>query len=730
MTIDEIFMNKEISVRSYNVCRYYGLDSINKLKEYYLRNNSFEKLRNCGRRCNEELTEICKKYQTTTLNNPNEETDKNSLEEVIKNLTRIQREAIKSFILINTNSLSVRSKNAISQFLKHNFSIRNFANKILLNKHFKTSDIENAGKKSIPELENYISRVNDFIIDIYESYDEKQLITLKNNFLIQRTFSISKIPTEILQSESIFQLTNFLLKNNAIFNESHNLIINKVLNIYKNKKKQTLDEIALENNLSKERVRQIRKDSSNKLFEKLSFIKNFNDDLFQKYGIDSSSNLIEVKESLVSKINTLNKTNFTKEFTTYILAIYLSDNFLVIGDLEDLLKPKYFSIRNRHNWNNFYIVNNELSKVDFLSFANDIDKRLKKRNEETYFFNFKSYLSRFINNVDLKTIDLAFPVAEKIINDDFHLYLDIDDNIIFKRNTTKLAFEYSYEALEKIGKPSKVEEITKKIIELYPYYKTNENKVRASMKRNNGFVPVGRKSVFGLKKWEDELEYFKGGTIRSISTEFLEQFDTPKHITEITEHVLKYRPNSNGKSVYYNLKIDESETFSFFKNYYIGLKKKKYSEDFDLLKASDTIGRNSWKESYEDLQKFLLLENRLPLSNGVKEDEIKIYRWLNIQKRMMKMNDLDKHKEKLIIEVFEKFPPINGRRRLNSTEKYDELFEFIKENQRLPRANKQGEGNLYQFFYKQRRLYDNDKLDNNEKSYFLKVCEIIKNQNI
>ena len=196
------------------------------------------------------------------------------------------------------------------------------------------------------------------------------------------------------------------------------------------------------------------------------------------------------------------------------------------------------------------------------------------------------------------------------------------------------------------------------------------------------------------------------------------------------EYVLKYRPNSNEKSIYYNLRIDDSETFSFYKNSYIGLKRKKYSENFDLLKDSDIIERNSWEERYEDLKKFLLLENRLPFSNGVPDEEIKLYRWLNVQKRKIKSKDLDEQKGKLIIEVFEKFPPINGRRKLNSTEKYAELLEFIKEKQRLPVANKQGEENLYQFFYKQRKLYDNDELDSNEKSYFSKVYEILKNLNL
>ena len=43
-----------------------------------------------------------------------------------------------------------------------------------------------------------------------------------------------------------------------------------------------------------------------------------------------------------------------------------------------------------------------------------------------------------------------------IINDDI---LQVDENLIFKRNTKKQAHEYAYEALEHLGKPSKVKEI-------------------------------------------------------------------------------------------------------------------------------------------------------------------------------------------------------------------------------------------------------------------------------
>ena len=663
MTIDEIYNNQEIKVRSYNVCIHNGLNTITELIEYYLKHHNFYELRNCGQWTNEELIRICNKYQTFTEKNEKSE-NINLIEEVLSNLNRVQRNVINNFISINANNLSVRGRNALSNFLNGDFNIRNFSNKILLNKNFSLSTIDNIGEKTIPELENYIDIVKDFIFKINETTSEKQLVTLKNDFLIQQTFSISNIPTEISQSESIFKLTDFLLKNNAFFSETHNLIIQETLNIYQCHKKKTLEEIALEYNFSRERIRQIRKDCVNELFEKLSFIKNFNDDLSSKYGIELSSSLIKIDENLAEQINIKNETDFSKEFISYILAVYLSDNFIVIGNIEDILQVKYSTSRNRHNWSNIYIINKELPKIDFMSLANDINKRKSERIEETYSFNFKSYLSRFMDNIDIdiESINLISPIVERIINSEFNLSVDIEDNLIFRRNTSKQVFEYSYEALEVLGKPSSVEEITQKVFELYPDYQTDESKIRASLKQKDGFVPVGRNSVFGLKKWEKELDDFKGGTIRSITYDFLERSNTPKHITEIAEYILKYRPNSNEKSIYNNLKIDDSETFCFFKDYYIGLNNRNYPESFEILKDSDIFQRNSWEKSYEDLQKFLSLKNRLPYSNGVPEEEIRLYRWLNVQKNKIKDLDLDEYKSKLIIKIFEIYPPLSSRK--------------------------------------------------------------------
>lgn len=729
MTIDEIYKKEGISVRSYHICKYNELHSLLDLKKYYYENKSFKKLHNCGTKSNIELIEICNKYQGEYTDRLEREVKKeNSLKNIIPSLTRTQREVINSFIFVNTDSLSVRSKNAISLHLKGNLKIKNFAEKILLLERFDVKELKNIGAKSVLELETYISIIKDFIFEVNESNNERHLIALKNKFLIQRTFSIPLVPNHILESESIFSLTNFLLEYDAFFDETQTTIVKKALKLYNNQKELTLDEIAEQVDLSRERVRQIRKLCLDELFNKLLFISNFNDDLFQNYCIDIESSYIEIDVDVLEKINNSNNTNFSKEFITYILSAYLESNFTLVGNCEDVLQPKYFNARNRHNWKNFYLVDKKLaSEIDFTSLTNDISNRISDRIVESYSFNFKSYLSKFLTNNNIHILDLLFPICEKIINDEFEIYLDLDENLIFNRNTNKQVHEYAYEALEQLGKPSKVKEIFEKVIDLHPNYDTDEAKIRASMKRKNGFVPIGRKSVFGLKKWENELENFKGGTIRDIVEEYLMLFSIPKHISDITEHVLKYRPKSNQYSILQNLKLDESGLYIFFKGSHIGLTTKKYESDFKKISEVNKADKKTWEERFEMLQNFVSIEKRLPFSNGVPEKEIKLYRWLNVQKSKQNKGKLAKTKKDKINNLLAKYPSINGRRRLNSKEKYKELISFVSNNHRLPSANKNGEENLYHFFYKQRKLFDANELDSKEENKFIEVAKLLQN---
>jgi len=731
MTIEEIYYSEDISVRSFNVCNDNDLKDLSAILKHYRENRTFDNLRNCGRKSNEELTALCLKYTDyDSIHFSEPLKPEKQLITTITNFTRTQREIVNSFIEINTNNLSNRSKNAITSFLNGNLKIRNISERILANDKFNFQDIKNVGTKTVTELKSFFDTIIDFIEKVTEIENENDLVALRNRFFIEKTFSISSIPIEILESQSIFSLVDFLINKDVIFEKNENIIFQKAFKIYDKQPELTLDDIAEEINISRERVRQIRKGIVENLFTSLQFTKNIEDDLYQKYDIDQNHQLIYVDDDLNNSINGINKTNFSNEFNTFIIYTYISDKFNLIGEIEDVLQPKYFNSRERHNWDNFYLVNKKISCLfNFIDFANDLDKRSSDRVEESYNFNFNSYLLNFSTSTNFDVLNTISEVTEKILNNEFGIYLDIDDNIKFTRNSLKQGYEYAYEALKLLGKPSKVNEITAKVEELHPDYETNEAKVRVSMKRQNGFVPIGRRSIFGLKEWENQLENFKGGTIRSIVSEYLESEIDPKHISEIAEYVLNYRPNTYERSILDNLKADETRTFIFFKNSTIGLQSKKYDNSFVELNQIDLLESKSWEERYNDFVKFISINNRLPFSSGCPDEEIRLYRWYKVQEGKIKNGKLDSEKCNLLSQVTIQFNrnDTNRKRRSNNVERYVDLKQFVFLNNRLPSANKTGEENLYQFFYKQRKLFEQGELEQSEENQFIEIAKIIQN---
>jgi len=585
MTIEEICYSENISVRSFNVCNDNDLKDLSAILKYYRENRTFGNLRNCGKKSNEELATLCLKYNDHDSNHIVEDSKpEKQLISTISNFTRTQREIVNSFIEINSNNLSNRSKYAITSYLNGNIKIRNISEKILTDERFNFLNIKNVGAKTLTELKSFIDSIIEFIAKLSEVENDNDLVALRNRFFIERTFSISAIPNEILESQSIFRQVDFLISKDAIFEKNENIIFQKAFKIYIDQPEITLNNIAEEINISRERARQIRKGILENLFNSLQFVRNIDDDLYQKYNIDENQHLINIDDNLNILINKDNNTNFSREFNTFIIYSYISNKFDLVGKIEDVLQHKNFNSKDRHNWNNFYLVGDNLSNLfDFNNFADDIDKRLKARIEETYCFNFKSYLNNFVKIEDSSIISLVFPVAERIINQEFDLIIDLNDNIVFERNTVKQVPEYAIEALEKLSVPSKIEEIYKLIEKNYPEITKSQEALRGSLQRTPEIIYFGRSSTYGLKKWETEKEGIKGGTIKDIILEYFQDKNNPIHILELLSEVHKYREKTNAKNIITNLKLDPQKQFIIFNQNFIGLSGKSYNSKLSCL---------------------------------------------------------------------------------------------------------------------------------------------------
>lgn len=583
--LSEELISEKLSMRSLNICKYSNLNDITSLLAHFRKYGNFLNVRNCGMKSNEELISVCLKYNDYYESDFSEQIKpEKQLISIIKNFTRAQREIVNSFIEINTNSLSNRGKNAITSFLNGNLNIRNISQTILTNDKFNLKDIKNVGTKTVTELKSFFDSIIDLIEKVSEVENENELIALRNRFFIEKTFSISSIPIEILKSKSIFSLFDFLISENVIFEKNENIIFQKAFKIYDNQQACTLDEIAEEINISRERVRQIRKGILENLFNKLQFLRNLDDDIYQKYSLDQNQQLINVDEDLNNLINQINNTNFSAEFNSILIYSYLQNKFELLGNMEDVLQPKTFNSRGRHNWDSFYLISQDLTNLlDFHNMADDLDERLNDRIEETYCFHFKSYLTSFMKVEDSSLITSVLPVAEKIINKEFDLYIDLDDNIVFKRNTIKYVSEFAIEALEKLGVPSNIEEIYKLIEKEFPEITKSKEALRGSLQRTPEIIYFGRSSTYGLKKWETEKEGIKGGTIKDIILDYLEDKNYPVHILELLNEVHRYREATNAKNIITNLKLDSQNQFIIFNQSFIGLSTKSYNSKLSNL---------------------------------------------------------------------------------------------------------------------------------------------------
>jgi len=87
---------------------------------------------------------------------------------------------------------------------------------------------------------------------------------------------------------------------------------------------------------------------------------------------------------------------------------------------------------------------------------------------------------------------------------------------------------------------------------------------------------------------------------------------------------------------------------------------------------------------------------------------------------------LDDKKAYLINQILEQTPN-QTRSKSNLQNKYEILWKFVKKNKRLPSATYDDEQNLYQFFYKQRKLYERNELDDELTTLFISIAKEIQN---
>ncbi len=649
--LKELAEIESLSIRTVHVCEGGFLSDINAILNYYWENNDFLHLRNCGQKSNTELIELCKKYEDFT-SKPEKIIPENPIEKQIGLLTVRQKKILNNIINSQIRNLSIRSFNCIDKYSNSKFSLKGL-NEILINQKFNFRNLRNVGKQSEDELKDFFQNIREQLELVSIFNDETEFTIELFSSYLKRTFDIGQnIINEIFKNYNIdngiplFKTLNILIKREIIFSNKEKEILENGLNFWQEDNAKTLEEIAVICNVTRERTRQIRNKLLDELLNKFSFIKGFELEALNLYGIDFTSDFILVPEELVSEINDKENNTFNHLFINIIFSILFENTFKLVGKIESIAFNSAKARGILHSWNSVYLINSELLNLfDFEKFINDVDNRLSKRIEEEYSFHFETYLYKFLNADYSEKIQRIIPITENILFNEFELTLDSLEQITFKRNTKKQVLEYVYDILEEANEPLTVYQIFEILNANFPDVTKSAEALRGSCQRAPNLIYFGRSSTYGLKNWEDN-ETIKGGTIRSISEEYLLAFKTPKHIFEITEHVNKFR-DTNAKNIHANLKLDESGTFEFFPQSFVGLKSKSKNLEYQkyysiprfLGKSIMTFLRNEEQLFINDLIKFVSSKTLLSAADALfilKQLEADNY--LEIENSIVKQN--------------------------------------------------------------------------------------------
>jgi hypothetical protein len=579
----------ELTVRAYNVCKDLGFVTLRDLHEFIVKHGDFKTVRNCGNKTNLELLEFHKTFYTDAF-------EEQEGEETINKESVISDQSFEYLIEGEFEKLSVRAKNAILNFTGQELPNKEFVKENFIDRGFKASKLRNVGSKTVDEIDNFVKRC----VDIYFKSDNNEVIEMELATLQLNDIVGFEVKEEFYLEKFIVKQFPLLAFCSKYFNEILGLdsLEGYVLQNHFQMldRTYTLDELGKKFNLTRERVRQKRE----KTFEKAVVIFSRLSPLILNTDYE---NLIMGKTfiKIPDDIENENLQNEIEEvgmiFAAFLLGLIFKETMHSISPNDKLERPDKIQLYDRYKSfkriRGSYLINNTIiGKTVMIGVLNEIFQNICIRQEEDQLYDLK-----ILANSNFKP-ELGYVLSE-VIENEFELKV-CGGQYTVKRTSVLRVFEYAKDALEKIGKPAHVNQIMSQIIKDHPDFDIETSLSSAMGHQKNIFIFFGRSSTFGLKIWEEKYQNVKGGTIRDIVEEFLNQYDEPCHTSAITEYVNKYRKTEE-HSIVNNLKMSGEKRFIFLKYGYVGLVGKNYKKTQQTFKPNEI--------SLDDLMKNIFSSN-------------------------------------------------------------------------------------------------------------------------
>ena len=222
-------------------------------------------------------------------------------------------------------------------------------------------------------------------------------------------------------------------------------------------------------------------------------------------------------------------------------------------------------------------------------------------------------------------------------------------------------------------------------------------------------ISIGKSSFWGLKEWGELV-----GSIREIAVEIVKKAEEPVQIQDITKQVLESRPDSNEKSVSSIIwqTIATGELLLFCGDH-VGCPNRKYKDDYILMPQTF----DDWLKSFKD---FVLKNKRFPAASQGYEGYL--YRWYQKASQLTELTS----EEILKIDALEKelvhYP--HNMTEYNFLHNCNLYKKFVEGNNRTPK--KEDDSDLYMWFYITSRNYTSYK--DNRNKYFSQLLQYLSDK--
>lgn len=569
-------------------------------------------LKNCGVKTIEEILDI------QNILDPNHEGQHSDAVEIVQKTLPDNIDTLLPLIMPRLEGMSVRAKNGFAIFLEENHNSLAELYAAVTNPKFNPVKMKNVGRTSVVEIKTLLDRIRDFL----ECFPDEHSVETAVTKFYTRTLDDVRIPfhaqERIHELESTLGHFPLFAAINAFFEGLKGVnrtIFDALFNIHEGQTLRNMDEVAAELGLSRERVRQKR----NKLLNTIS-------EYFTTYRtlrfVDKCQYNYQMRR-IHEDINAQEGTNFNLNFVNWVLASVFEDVSLLGDELKTITgyyEKGYF----------LCLVPTELCQyMDFSAFLEDVDAHLAKKHINEEKVNLQSLI-----NTHLKTqyCEEEMPAIETACRSILYLHYPVEvdfGQVIFKPNARKNNPIVIEEIIRAAGHPLTLEEIYEEFIFQYPERYTEMRSLRGGINSNHNIVPIGRSSTYTLAEWEGET--LKGGTIRQIVSDYLDNLENPIALaSEIGEYVRRFRPETSDSSISSNLLQERHHKFIVLVKdgrRYIGYSDREYDSEYRII-AGDRPTKRSTQKSMQLLEKFIQEHSRYPYGTDVDDEEARLYRFV------------------------------------------------------------------------------------------------------